>query len=324
MSQVAAPAPFQPLASPRPELSLLCPLPYSLKKNTHTYFYTSFVAYIFGLGLTIFIMHIFKHAQVSPAPLPHRGTQPDAPAWPRVSRARQGKKQLRSLGFAFPAPACASPSPKAPWAWLELSPARGRLLQAESSTSAPEEHSRGAPGARCGHCRCSVGGCSQRVHGPPWEGGARMLLGPKEVPREALSRGGARPPSLLAGSLAHGWWSGAVRDPSARLQRRHIPTTSLEGCTPLPGSLHAALGPGGGGFVPAAAAAWLSEQLSVAFAPLCAAAMWWAQGGRGRALLRGNLGSGLTVVFLAGSLLCSTWSPRASDSRCLWPWQREK
>lgn len=35
----------------------------SLKKNTHTYFYTSFAAYIFGLGLTIFIMHIFKHAQ---------------------------------------------------------------------------------------------------------------------------------------------------------------------------------------------------------------------------------------------------------------------
>ncbi|NWZ25417.1 HM13 protein, partial [Asarcornis scutulata] len=43
--------------------SLLCSLPSSLKKNTHTYFYTSFVAYIFGLGLTIFIMHIFKHAQ---------------------------------------------------------------------------------------------------------------------------------------------------------------------------------------------------------------------------------------------------------------------
>uniref|UniRef100_A0A8C0ZU65 Minor histocompatibility antigen H13 n=1 Tax=Castor canadensis TaxID=51338 RepID=A0A8C0ZU65_CASCN len=35
----------------------------SLKKNTHTYFYTSFAAYIFGLGLTISIMHIFKHAQ---------------------------------------------------------------------------------------------------------------------------------------------------------------------------------------------------------------------------------------------------------------------
>uniref|UniRef100_A0A672QHW9 Minor histocompatibility antigen H13-like n=1 Tax=Sinocyclocheilus grahami TaxID=75366 RepID=A0A672QHW9_SINGR len=35
----------------------------SLKKNTRTYFYTSFLAYIFGLGLTIFVMHTFKHAQ---------------------------------------------------------------------------------------------------------------------------------------------------------------------------------------------------------------------------------------------------------------------
>ncbi|GAA6082551.1 minor histocompatibility antigen H13 isoform X3, partial [Tachysurus ichikawai] len=34
-----------------------------LKKNTRTYFYTSFLAYIFGLGLTIFVMHTFKHAQ---------------------------------------------------------------------------------------------------------------------------------------------------------------------------------------------------------------------------------------------------------------------
>lgn len=52
-------------------LHLTLPLPpvlsRSLKKNTHTYFYTSFAAYIFGLGLTIFIMHIFKHAQVSRA-----------------------------------------------------------------------------------------------------------------------------------------------------------------------------------------------------------------------------------------------------------------
>uniref|UniRef100_A0AAY4D8X1 Minor histocompatibility antigen H13 n=1 Tax=Denticeps clupeoides TaxID=299321 RepID=A0AAY4D8X1_9TELE len=34
-----------------------------LKKNTRTYFYTSFLAYIFGLGLTIFVMHMYKHAQ---------------------------------------------------------------------------------------------------------------------------------------------------------------------------------------------------------------------------------------------------------------------
>lgn len=36
----------------------------SLKKNSRTYFYSSFLAYIFGLGLTIFVMHTFKHAQV--------------------------------------------------------------------------------------------------------------------------------------------------------------------------------------------------------------------------------------------------------------------
>ncbi|XP_039240848.1 minor histocompatibility antigen H13 isoform X4 [Pipra filicauda] len=50
-------------------IALLLRFDISLKKNTHTYFYTSFVAYIFGLGLTIFIMHIFKHAQVSSAVL---------------------------------------------------------------------------------------------------------------------------------------------------------------------------------------------------------------------------------------------------------------
>ncbi|XP_062835221.1 minor histocompatibility antigen H13 isoform X2 [Anolis carolinensis] len=44
-------------------IALLLRFDISLKKNTHTYFYTSFVAYIFGLGLTIFIMHVFKHAQ---------------------------------------------------------------------------------------------------------------------------------------------------------------------------------------------------------------------------------------------------------------------
>ncbi|XP_053103670.1 minor histocompatibility antigen H13 isoform X3 [Hemicordylus capensis] len=44
-------------------IALLLRFDISLKKNTHTYFYTSFVAYILGLGLTIFIMHIFKHAQ---------------------------------------------------------------------------------------------------------------------------------------------------------------------------------------------------------------------------------------------------------------------
>uniref|UniRef100_A0A8C5Q746 Histocompatibility minor 13 n=1 Tax=Leptobrachium leishanense TaxID=445787 RepID=A0A8C5Q746_9ANUR len=38
-------------------------IPGHLKKNSHTYFYTSFVAYVFGLALTIFVMHTFKHAQ---------------------------------------------------------------------------------------------------------------------------------------------------------------------------------------------------------------------------------------------------------------------
>lgn len=48
----------------------LYPAPSSLKKNTRTYFYTSFLAYIFGLGMTIWVMHTFKHAQVSEAQTP--------------------------------------------------------------------------------------------------------------------------------------------------------------------------------------------------------------------------------------------------------------
>uniref|UniRef100_A0A8C6T8F1 Histocompatibility (minor) 13 n=1 Tax=Neogobius melanostomus TaxID=47308 RepID=A0A8C6T8F1_9GOBI len=44
-------------------IALLLRFDVSLKKNTRTYFYSSFVAYIFGLVLTIFIMHTFKHAQ---------------------------------------------------------------------------------------------------------------------------------------------------------------------------------------------------------------------------------------------------------------------
>uniref|UniRef100_H3AIF1 Histocompatibility minor 13 n=1 Tax=Latimeria chalumnae TaxID=7897 RepID=H3AIF1_LATCH len=46
-------------------IALLLRFDISLKNNTRTYFYTSFLAYIFGLALTIFIMHTFKHAQVS-------------------------------------------------------------------------------------------------------------------------------------------------------------------------------------------------------------------------------------------------------------------
>ncbi|KAL2103717.1 hypothetical protein ACEWY4_000585 [Coilia grayii] len=44
-------------------IALLLRFDVSLKKNTRTYFYTSFLAYIFGLGLTIFVMHTYKHAQ---------------------------------------------------------------------------------------------------------------------------------------------------------------------------------------------------------------------------------------------------------------------
>uniref|UniRef100_A0A8C6X176 Histocompatibility minor 13 n=1 Tax=Naja naja TaxID=35670 RepID=A0A8C6X176_NAJNA len=44
-------------------IALLLRFDISLKKNTHTHAYTSFVAYIFGLSVTIFIMHVFKHAQ---------------------------------------------------------------------------------------------------------------------------------------------------------------------------------------------------------------------------------------------------------------------
>lgn len=44
-------------------IALLLRFDISLKKNSHTYFYTSFVAYVFGLALTIFVMHTFKHAQ---------------------------------------------------------------------------------------------------------------------------------------------------------------------------------------------------------------------------------------------------------------------
>uniref|UniRef100_A0A8C9TLD5 Histocompatibility (minor) 13 n=1 Tax=Scleropages formosus TaxID=113540 RepID=A0A8C9TLD5_SCLFO len=45
-------------------IALLLRFDVSLKKNTQTYFCTSFLAYIFGLGLTMFVMHTFKHAQV--------------------------------------------------------------------------------------------------------------------------------------------------------------------------------------------------------------------------------------------------------------------
>ncbi|OWF54425.1 minor histocompatibility antigen H13-like [Mizuhopecten yessoensis] len=44
-------------------IALLLRFDMSLKKNSKTYFYASFIAYLLGLMLTIFVMHFFKHAQ---------------------------------------------------------------------------------------------------------------------------------------------------------------------------------------------------------------------------------------------------------------------
>ncbi len=46
-------------------IALLLRFDYSLNRNTKTYFYTSFIAYVLALFCTIFVMHVFKHAQVS-------------------------------------------------------------------------------------------------------------------------------------------------------------------------------------------------------------------------------------------------------------------
>lgn len=44
-------------------IALLLRFDNSLKRNTKTYFYATFVAYFLGLMATIFVMHVFKHAQ---------------------------------------------------------------------------------------------------------------------------------------------------------------------------------------------------------------------------------------------------------------------
>lgn len=44
-------------------IALLLRFDNSLKRNTNTYFYATFAAYFLGLMATIFVMHIFKHAQ---------------------------------------------------------------------------------------------------------------------------------------------------------------------------------------------------------------------------------------------------------------------
>lgn len=44
-------------------IALLLRFDVSQKKNSKTYFYASFLAYCLGLGATILVMHVFKHAQ---------------------------------------------------------------------------------------------------------------------------------------------------------------------------------------------------------------------------------------------------------------------
>jgi len=44
-------------------VALLLRYDYSLKRNSYFYFYTTFIAYIAGLVLTIVVMHFYKHAQ---------------------------------------------------------------------------------------------------------------------------------------------------------------------------------------------------------------------------------------------------------------------
>lgn len=44
-------------------IALLLRYDFSLKRNSKLYFYTSFIAYVIALFCTIFVMHVFKHAQ---------------------------------------------------------------------------------------------------------------------------------------------------------------------------------------------------------------------------------------------------------------------
>jgi len=44
-------------------IALLLRYDHSLNRKSHFYFYATFLAYIGGLGTTIFVMHVYKHAQ---------------------------------------------------------------------------------------------------------------------------------------------------------------------------------------------------------------------------------------------------------------------
>lgn len=46
-------------------IALLLRYDFSLKRNSKVYFFTSFIAYVLALFCTIFVMHVWKHAQVS-------------------------------------------------------------------------------------------------------------------------------------------------------------------------------------------------------------------------------------------------------------------
>lgn len=44
-------------------IALLLRFDYSLKRKSYLYFYATFIAYFLGLMSTIFVMHVYKHAQ---------------------------------------------------------------------------------------------------------------------------------------------------------------------------------------------------------------------------------------------------------------------
>merc|ERR1739838_17869 len=85
-------------------IALLLRYDISLKRNSNFYFYATFMAYLAGLLLTIFVMHVYKHAQPAllyPAGLPG-GAAPARPlSWRHqvnVSVRRSPRPRLRQEG----------------------------------------------------------------------------------------------------------------------------------------------------------------------------------------------------------------------------------
>lgn len=159
-------------------------LPSLQPEEEHTHV---FLHQLRGLHLRAGPDHI-HHAHLQARPGEPCPSAPQGHAAGRASPATSvpgtpGKSRC-SFGFTFPAPACALPSPKAPWVCLELS------LQAESSTSAPKGGSRST--LRVLLLPCGVSRC---VHSPQW------------VPRDAPgARGGAQEGAEL-------WVNSATRAP---------------------------------------------------------------------------------------------------------------